>query len=109
MYYTVYKITNNINGKFYIGAHKSKKLVDSYMGSGSIIRRAISKYGKQNFTKEILFYAFTEEMMFSVEMDLIVISSNILKFLKSKGIKFYEFNRDFNNVEYVKQILQEKA
>ena len=54
MYY-IYRITNNVNGKTYIGQHKYKKLNDSYMGSGVILHRAFDKYGKENFTKEILY------------------------------------------------------
>lgn len=54
MYY-IYRITNNINGKTYIGQHKEyPKRKDSYMGSGKLIKSAIKKYGKENFTKSII-------------------------------------------------------
>lgn len=54
MYY-VYKITNKINGHFYIGKRKHKEpLKDSYMGSGKLIKQAIQKHGKESFKKEIL-------------------------------------------------------
>lgn len=53
--YTIYKITNTINNKFYIGVHKTDNPMDSYYGSGIVIQDAIKKHGKQNFKKEILF------------------------------------------------------
>ena len=48
----VYKTTNLVNNKIYIG--KSKYNRKSYLGSGLILKKAIKKYGKENFKKEII-------------------------------------------------------
>jgi len=51
----IYKTTNLINGKIYVGQHNTSA-DDGYLGSGLKIIKAIKKYGKENFKREILEY-----------------------------------------------------
>lgn len=71
MFYTIYKTTNLINGKIYIGKHKTQNLDDNYLGSGKAFRRAVNKYGVDNFTKEYLFIFDNEEDMNNKELELV--------------------------------------
>ena len=56
MYYYIYKTTNIVNQKYYIGRRESRvpPSDDSYLGSGKRLKAAIKKYGKQSFIKEVL-------------------------------------------------------
>lgn len=74
MFYLVYKITNVLNGKYYIGAHKTSNKDDGYMGSGVVIKKAIEKYGVENFEKEILCECLSSSEMYAKEKELIVLS-----------------------------------
>lgn len=49
----IYKTTCLINNKIYIGQHCTDA-EDGYLGSGDLIKKAILKYGKHNFKREIL-------------------------------------------------------
>lgn len=48
----IYKTTNQVTGKFYIG--KEQNPSEFYLGSGKLLKKAIEKHGRENFTKEIL-------------------------------------------------------
>lgn len=71
MFYYLYKTTNLINDKIYIGVHKSEKLIDSYYGSGKLLNLAIKKYGKKNFVREIIQFFESEEEAFFAESQIV--------------------------------------
>ena len=71
MHYTIYKITNHTNGKYYIGRHATKDVNDSYMGSGIGIKNAINKYGVENFTKEIIATTDSADALWDLELEIV--------------------------------------
>lgn len=71
MFYTIYKTTNKIDGKIYIGKHKTNDLDDGYIGSGKYLKHAIEKYGIENFKKEILFQFDNEDETNAKEAELV--------------------------------------
>lgn len=60
MYGIVYITTNLINGKRYVGKHKTNNTnFDNYLGSGKLISHSIKKHGKENFTRDIIDIAYS--------------------------------------------------
>ena len=71
MKYTIYKTTNTVNNKIYVGKHQTENINDSYLGSGVSLEKAIKKYGKKFFIKEILYIFDNEEEMNLKEIELV--------------------------------------
>jgi len=85
-FHYLYKITNNINGKYYIGRHSTDNLADNYFGSGVGIRNAINKYGISNFSKEILHFCETTEELWELERK--VVDASVVYDKKSYNMGF---------------------
>jgi hypothetical protein len=69
--YTVYRTQNTVNGKYYFGVHKTDNPHDGYLGSGTLLKRAIAKYGEQTFLKNVCFVFDNPEEAFAKEFELI--------------------------------------
>ena len=106
MNYIIYKITNKINGKYYIGRHATTNIGDSYMGSGKGIKNAIAKYGVENFTKEIIATTDSAEKLWELEKE--IVNETIVKDPMSynmayggkhylHGLKTYDYNAFINH------------
>ncbi len=57
----IYKTTNKLNGKIYIGQDTNNN--PDYIGSGIMIKKAIKKYGRENFIKEVLEVCIDKETL----------------------------------------------
>lgn len=70
----VYITTNNLNGRMYVG---QKKIDDwgvwkNYLGSGKALKQSVKKYGKENFSREILDFAYSPEELNTMEIKYIL-------------------------------------
>ena len=82
-YNYLYRITNKINGKIYIGVHRTDNVNDGNMGSGVILKRAKEKYGVVNFRKEILEFFDTYQEALDKEREVV-------------SVKFIESSNNYN-------------
>ena len=71
MHIYVYRITNLINQKEYVGVHTTLNLDDGYMGSGIAIMRAVKKHGANNFRKEIIQFFESESDAYDYELQIV--------------------------------------
>lgn len=65
----IYKTTNLLNNKIYIGKRVYRKKDDDwYLGSGIWLKRSIEKYGRKYFKKEIIEWCNSEEELCKKEI-----------------------------------------
>ena len=77
-YFLIYKTTNLINQKIYVGQHTQKTSgFDGYLGSGTLLNLAIKKYGIKNFIREdVVSYETKEEMNETEDYWITCLSAN---------------------------------
>ena len=76
----IYITTNMCDGKRYLGQKRFDDEWQNYLGSGTVFKRAIKKYGKENFVRNIIDIAYSEDELNQKEYDysvfLDVVESN---------------------------------
>jgi hypothetical protein len=70
-YHFIYRTTNLLSGRYYIGMHSTDNLNDGYLGSGTLLRRSINKHGKENFKIEILEFLNSREELAAREEEIV--------------------------------------
>lgn len=83
MYGIVYMTICLINGRKYIGQHKCKNVNDRYLGSGTILKMAIKKFGAENFVRQTLCVCESEEELNQKEIEYIA------KYNATESLDFY--------------------
>jgi group I intron endonuclease len=71
MKHQLYKITNKLNGKYYIGVHTGDIFKDNYWGSGTIIKESIEKHGKENFEREVIKQLNNKKEIYKLESEIV--------------------------------------
>ena len=73
IHWIIYKTTCRCNGKIYIGQHKLSGIEkEIYLGSGKLIIRAIQKYGRENFVRQIIKTCSSQELADEMETSFII-------------------------------------
>jgi hypothetical protein len=67
----LYVVTNRLNGKFYIGVHETPNPHDDYLGSGTSITKAVKKYGRENFYREVVEFYPDSDSAYSAEAEIV--------------------------------------
>jgi hypothetical protein len=102
----LYKITNITNNKIYIGVHRTDNMEDGYMGSGTNIKRAISKYGIENFKKEIIaIYSTYKE---ALEHESSIVTEDFINSVDTYNIKVGGYGPCIFSEEHKKKVSESR-
>jgi len=95
IYHFIYKTTHIDSGKYYIGKHSTNNINDDYLGSGILLKKAIEKYGRENFKREILEIVNTSEEAWLLEEKYI--TKEVLDDVMS-------FNIAYGGINYIRSL-----
>jgi hypothetical protein len=97
-YHYIYKTTNVINNKYYIGMHSTSNLNDGYIGSGKRLWNSINYHGKENHVCEILEYCDNRRELIEREIEVVneqLLLENLCMNLALGGSSGYDYiNRE---------------
>lgn len=74
MHYIGYQTHNLLNGRYYIGVHKTANPDDGYLGSGHALQAAVEKHGRRNFKRHDVRYFDTLEAMIEWEAETVTMA-----------------------------------
>lgn len=70
-YHTVYISKNLITGTIYVGVHTTHYPNDDYLGSGTLLKRAVNFYGRENFGKYVFAVFDNEKDAYKLESKIV--------------------------------------
>lgn len=76
IYHIIYLTTNLVNNKIYVGKHSTYNLEDGYLGSGSNIIRAIKKYVKEKFKREVLYCCLSAKD--AIQIEILIVNKSFI-------------------------------
>ena len=102
-YHFIYKTTNLLNGKYYIGMHSTNNLNDGYLGSGTYFKNSVKKHGIENFKIEILYWKESRLELTNLEKE--IVNEDLLKDSLCMNLKPGGYG-GFNNTEHKQKFFQ---
>lgn len=113
-YGLVYKVTNKINGKVYIGqtVQRLEKRIrthirDARVGSTAVFHKAIRKYGENNFTYQAIDYAHSANELTLKEMEWVDKENTFVDSEESNGYNMID-SSGYSPKNYIKNIKIDK-